>query len=389
MILDNQILLLIACIVAIVASRTRVPYTVGLVLVGTVLSFYEMVPELQLTHELIFDLLLPPLIFEAAFHLKWKELKPIVSPVTFLATVGVLLAALVSTLILKWASGMSWQTCAIVGTVLAATDPVSVLALLKEAALPTRIHKLVEAESLFNDGVASILFAIIPLVCAGTASSSEIVTLTATGILGGVATGAVVGGAILLLSGHTSDHLVEISMTVITAFASFLAAEHLGASGILSTLTAGMVLGNFGSTGALSDKGRESAHSFWEFACFIANSFIFILIGVDLPLWSTSGAFALMSWTIIAMLIGRACAVYGGSLVFHGRGNQIHSSVQHLLFWGGLRGALSIALVLGLPEDFPDRETMIATVFYAVAFSIVVQGLTVNPLIKRVKAIAS
>jgi CPA1 family monovalent cation:H+ antiporter len=352
-------------VVGIISRRTNLPYTVGLVLVGYFLAYGGVSTETHLSYDLIFDLLLPPLIFEAAFHLKWRDLKPILRPVTLLATAGVLLSSAVATGLLLLTSDLPLPACLIIGIVLSATDPVSVLALLKEAKLPPRIHKLLEAESLFNDGTASVLFVITPLVLAGATSFTGVVAISITEILGGMIIGALVGFAAMFIAGRTQDHLIT--------------------SGILSTLTAGMVIGNLDRFGAITEKGLHEAHSFWEFACFVANSFIFILIGLDLNLWEVSNAGWATICTIGSMLIARAVAVYGWCLPLRRTKDAVPGIVQHLLFWGGLRGALSIALVLSLPADFPDRPIVIAAVFNAVVFSIVVQGMTVAPLIQRVK----
>jgi CPA1 family monovalent cation:H+ antiporter len=385
MVISKLALLLISCVVAIIARRTNLPYTVGLVVVGFSLASGGISTDTHLSYTLVFDLLLPPLIFEAAFHLKWRELKPILRPVTLLATAGVILSSAIAAGVLLLTTGLALPACLIIGIVLSATDPVSVLALLKEAKLPARIHKLLEAESLFNDGTASILFAITPLALAGTTSIAGMGAISAVEIVGGVGIGALVGVAAMLIAGRTNDHLVEIAMTVIAAFASFSIAQSFHTSGILSTLTAGMVIGNLDRFGAITEKGLHEAHSFWEFACFVANSFIFILIGLDMNLWEISGAAWVTICTIGSMLIARAFAVYGWCLPLRGTKDAVPGIVQHLLFWGGLRGALSIALVLALPTDFPDRSIVIAVVFNAVVFSIIVQGLTVSPLIERVK----
>ena len=383
---DEIFLLITACVVAIISRRMRVPYTVGLVLVGTALALYGIAPTLHLSHDLVFQILLPPLIFEAAIHLKWKELKPVVGVIALLATAGVFLAAIVSTAALTLLSGLPWQTCLVIGVVLAATDPVSVLALLKESALPPKVYKLIEAESLFNDGTASVLFTLIPILLLGQTSPVGIASLSLLSIGGGILVGVAVGFGLLFLAGRTADHLVEIAITVVAAFGSFLLAEHFHASGVLSTLTAGMVMANFDYKGSLPERGREDAATFWEFAGFLVNSLIFLLIGIDISLWSSSGSLSvwLVASTIGASLLGRAVSVYGGCLAFRRTASAVPLRVQNLLFWGGLRGALSIALVLGLPPGTENRELIISTVFQTVAFSIVIQGLTVGPLIKRV-----
>ena len=379
-----EIVLLVACLVAVFARKMRVPYTVGLVLAGVALASFKFAPDLHLSKDLIFTLLLPPLIFEAALHIPWKGLKPELPVILVLATAGVVLAAIVTASTLVFLGGLGWPTAIIIAIVLSATDPVSVLALLKEAALPKRIHRLIESESLFNDGMAAVLFSLAPMIIAGQTSAAQVAGFSAIAILGGIAIGACVGALSLLLSGRTDDHLVEITVTIIVAYGSFLIAEHLHVSGVLATLTAGMVLGNLGNRGAITATGRDLIVHFWEFAGFIANSFIFLLIGFDVFFWREGSVAQLAFWTIIASLIGRACAVYLGCLPFQ-RGKQaIPQRVQHLLVWGGLRGALALALVLGLPDETHDRALIVSTVFYAVAFSIIVQGLTVGGLIRRI-----
>jgi len=379
-----EVLLMVACIVAIVARSLQLPYTVGLVVTGLLLASLGIAPETHLSRELIFTALLPPLIFEAAIQLPWSKLKPELPLVVTLATAGVFIAGIVTTLTLVYLGGQSWQTAIIIGVILSATDPVSVLALLKQAALPSRIHRLIESESLFNDGTAAVLFTLAPIIIAGGATVGQIAGSTLLAIIGGVATGFLVGGLALIVSKRTEDHLVEITVTVVAAYASFLIAEELHVSGVLSTLTAGMILGNLGDRGAITAAGQEAAHTFWEFAGFIANSLIFLLIGIDVFLWREGTVAQLVIGTILASLLGRAFAIYLGCLPFKRSKLAVPRNVQHLLVWGGLRGALSLALVLGLPESTPDRSLIISTVFYTVAFSIIVQGLSVGRIIKGI-----
>lgn len=380
-----EILLLVACLVAIIARRARIPYTVGLVIAGMTLAHFNVALPFELSRELIFSWLLPPLVFESAIHLRWRDLKPQLPVVSFLATVGVFAAALITTVLLVATVGLSWPAAITIGIVLSATDPVSVLALLKEAKLPARIHKLIEAESLLNDGTAAALFTLAPLIVAGATGLGGIVKLSAISIFGGIGVGIAVGLAALLLAKGTRDHLVETAVTILAAFGSFLAAEHFGASGILSTLAAGMVVGNARSLGAITEEGYEASDIFWEFAGFIANSIIFLLIGVGLDDLQVSGHVAIVVATIVASLIGRAAAVYLGCLPFRRSQHPVPLPVQHLLFWGGLRGALALALVLGLDPAAPDTALIRLVVFYAVAFSIIVQGLTVGRLIASLR----
>ena len=380
-----EVLLIIACFVAIFARRLRMPYTVGLVVAGFTLSALHAAPEIHLSREMIFSWLLPPLIFESALHLSWRELKPQLPVTLFLATVGVFAAALFTSCALVASVNLAWPTAITIGIILSATDPVSVLALLKEARLPARIHRLIESERLLNDGTAAALFTLAPVIIAGNADLSTIVSLSFISITGGLATGVTVGALALGLAWGTRDHLVEVTVTVLAAFGSFMLAEQIGASGILSTLAAGMVLGNMRQLGAITERGHEAAEGFWEFACFIANSVIFLLIGVDLDELQPSHHISVVVATIVASTLARAAIVYGGCLPFRRSKHGPSLRVQHLLFWGGLRGALALALVLGLDPQQPDTYLIKSAVFYAVAFSIIVQGLTVGPLIRSLQ----
>lgn len=380
-----ELFLLVACAVAILSRRIGIPYTVGLLLGGFALSHLDLAPPGHLSHELIFSWLLPPLIFESALHLSWRELRPQLAVVSLLATVGVVAAALTTMLLLVWGASVPWQAAVIIGVALSATDPVSVLAILKEARLPARIHRLVESESLLNDGTSAALFSLAPLLVAGTTSIGSVVSLSALSIAGGLVCGAAVGGAALALAGRTTDHLVEVAVTILAAFGSFYLAESVHASGILSTLAAGMVLGSLRERGFITERGHESAESFWEFAGFLANSAIFLFIGIDLDeLKPVHHSFVIVA-TIAASLLSRAAVVYLGCLPFHRSRHHVPLRVQHLLFWGGLRGALALALILGLPPETPDLALIRSAVFYAVAFSVVIQGLTVGRLIRSLR----
>jgi CPA1 family monovalent cation:H+ antiporter len=380
-----EILLFIASLVAIFARRLQIPYTIGLVITGWVLAWVAVAPNVHFSKELVYGVLLPPLIFEAAFHLKWRHLRADLAPVLVLATAGVVIAAGVTAAILHLATGVSWSTSIIIGVVLSATDPVSVLSLLKEYGLSGRVRLLVEAESLFNDGTTAVLFALTLALVSGSATLGDLAGFSVIAILGALAIGVLVGGFCLVLAGKTDDHLVEITVTTIAAFGSFILAEDIGASGVLSTLVAGMILGNLGHFGAITPRGREATVSFWEFIGFVANSLIFLLIGIELTSQHLWGIVPVVLCTVIASLAGRAAAVYTGCLVVARSRGRVPLQIQHILFWGGLRGALALAFVFGLQNTIADRHVIVTSVFYAVAFSVTVQGLSVGVLIKRIQ----
>jgi CPA1 family monovalent cation:H+ antiporter len=243
---------------------------------------------------------------------------------------------------------------------------------------------LVEAESLFNDGTAAAAFAITLALAEGNSVGVAAVmkTIVAT-VGGGILCGAAVAGGALLLAGRTEDHLVEITFTAIGAYGSFLVAEHFRFSGVLATLTAGLMLGNIGPLGAISAKGRDAVESFWEYAGFVANSIVFLLIGMHEAQEKFEAEWFAICVAIVLVTIGRAAAVYPTCYLFSRSSLHVSAKHQHILFWGGLRGALAVALVLGLPLEVPQREEIVTICFAVVAFSILVQGVTITPLLRR------
>jgi CPA1 family monovalent cation:H+ antiporter len=274
------------------------------------------------------------------------------------------------------------------GALIAATDPIAVIALLRESRVTGRLRLLIEAESLFNDGVAAVLFTLILIWAAHgtgkTQNALSVMTSLATVAGGGLGVGFGVGLIAVLIAGTSDDHLVETALTAVAAFGSFLIAEHFGASGVLATVAAGMTMGNLGVLGpkerfglSLTARGREFVLEFWEFAAFLANSLVFLLIGSAMATidFAREGAFTL-ALVIALALAGRALAVYPVCLAFVRTRWAIPLNEQHLLWWGGLRGALALALALSLPADLPRRDDILISAFAVVAFSVIVQGLT-------------
>jgi CPA1 family monovalent cation:H+ antiporter len=387
MALDVQtgaLLLLIAAVVAMLTRRFHLPYSVGLVAAGIILTLSPFAPQVNLTKELIFTTLLPPLLFEAALNLHWDQLRRDLSVILVLATVGVMLSACVTAAGMYYLAHWEWLAALVFGVLIAATDPVSVVATFREAKAHGRLLVLIEAESLFNDGTAAVAFGVVVALASGQhLSSFEITELLLKTIGGGVLCGAAVALGVLLLAGRTEDHLVEITFTTIAAYASFLLADHFGLSGVLATITAGLVMSNFKRFGTFSARGGEAVQAFWEYAAFVANSLVFLLIGMHeghqnfMAIW-------LPACTAIALVtLGRAVAIYPCSLLFSRTALRVTAKHQHVLFWGGLRGALALALALGLPPGVPRREEILTISFAVVAFSVFVQGLTITPFLRR------
>ena len=377
-------LLFLAVFISMACRRLRIPYTVGLTISGFALALSPLAIDLKLTKELVFTALLPPLIFEAAHQIDWSELKRDFWVITLLATVGMFLSVGVVAGGLHLLVGSDWSMCLVLAVLLSATDPVAVIATFQDAGIKGRLRLLVEAESLFNDGTAAVLFTIaFAIITGGQASPGAAVVNFALTVSGGVAIGGAVGLLTLFLAGQTDDPLVEASLTTLAAYGSFIVAEQLHVSGVLATLTTGLVLGNVGSLGSILDKNRKLVLFYWEYVAFLANSLIFLLIGIRLAHRTFLPYMGPLIAVILLTLVGRAAAVYLPLAWFSKSKWKVDLRHQHVLVWGGLRGALALALALGLPESVPWREQALSLTFGVVAFSVIVQGLTVTPLMKR------
>jgi len=377
------LLLLIGAVVAMLTRRLRLPYSVGLVAAGIILAILPFAPKVSLTKELIFTALLPPLLFEAAFYIHWEQLRRDFSVIVLLATLGVLVSACVTTIGMHYLARWQWLSALAFGVLIAATDPVSVIATFKEARAHGRLLVLIEAESLLNDGTAAVAFGVVIALASGQQLTSfEIIATLLKTIGGGILCGVAVAFVALLLAGRTDDHLVQITFTTVAAYGSFLLAEHFGLSGVLATITAGLVIRNIKSLGTISDRGKEAVQVFWEYIAFVANSLVFLLIGMHgtdqhfVELWFPAVI------AIVLVTLGRAVAIYPCCLVFSRSSLRVTTNHQHVLFWGGLRGAVALALALGLPPEVPQRQEIVTVSFAVVAFSVFVQGLTIKPLLR-------
>jgi len=379
-----QALLILAALVAILARRLKLPYTIGLLVAGMLLAVAPVHLDIVVSKELIFSLFLPPLIFEAAFAIHWDELKRDMLPLVSMATLGVVASTAVIYVGLVYGLKWDWRPALVFSTLISATDPVSVIAMLKEAKVVGRFRLLLEAESLFNDGTAAALFVVaLAAVSEGALAPVSALTSFVTISGGGLICGAVVGGLCMLLMKHTEEPMVEITWTVVAAYGSFLLAEHFHFSGVLAAVVAGVMLGNVGKSAVLSEKGRDDAETFWEFAAFLVNSLIFLLMGAQLAKVNYVPVLAASAVAIVLVLAGRSLAVYGVLAAFARTRYRVDMGSQHLMVWGGMRGALALALSLGLPESLPGRQSVLVVTFAIVFFSTVVQGITMGPAMKK------
>jgi monovalent cation:H+ antiporter, CPA1 family len=390
--ITNIVGLLVAAIaVALLAQRLRLPYTVGLVVAGLMLALTQTGGSVVLTHDLVFDLILPPLLFEAAINIHWNELRRDALPVLTLAIGGTLVSAAVVSAGMVMALDWPLRSALLFGVLIAATDPVAVIAMFKDNGVTGRLRLLVESESLFNDGVSAVLFTVVLAWAQAGDSAPPTSGAVTTDLLltvgGGVVAGLACAALAIVVAGRTTDHLVESTLTTVTAYGSFLLAEHFLYSCVLATVAAGLLMGNLGilaDSGRMSSRGREFALALWDFIAFITNSLIFLLIGVtvaSIPFYQ-SGISALLV-VIALVLVARAITVYPLCLVFLRSRWAIALPAQHILWWGGLRGALGLALALSVPTSVAMRNEILIATFSVVAFSVIVQGLTMPILLRK------
>lgn len=390
-------LLLVAAAAAIGLKRTSLPYTVGLVIVGLLLGalsqrveFLEPLRELTLSPEIILFVFLPTLIFESAFNLDSRLLSQNLAPVLALAAPGLLLSTAIVGSLLALLTPLDLGPALLFGALISATDPVAVIALFKEVGAPKRLTILVEGESLFNDATAIVLFRIILTVLAGGALGAATVGRGFVEFfvvfVGGLVVGAVIGYAMIrTIAFADDDPLVEVSLSTVVAYAAFIAADHyLHVSGVMATVGAGLVIGTLGST-RFTPGVRAYLHQFWEYAAFVANGLIFLMVGISVRLGGLVEFLLPIALAIFAVLVARAVTVFG-LVPLIGRlpgSDPINVRVQTVMFWGGLRGAVALALVLSLPADFPQRELLVALAVGVVLFTLLSGGATMAPLIRR------
>lgn len=379
------VLLLIACLIAIISRKLGMPYIVGLVVAGVLIALLPDSPRLPLSRELIFDVFLPPLIFEAALQLEWKAFRRELPVTIVIALFGVAIAATTVAAGMHYFFGWSLLGASLFGVLIAATDPVSVIAAFREMGAQKRLAMVVESESLLNDAVAAVGFAVLVGIAGGaTADAATIVPSFFTTALIGIVAGAIASGIAMLIAYNTADNLVEIAITTVAAYGSFLVAEHFHGSGVLAALTAGLLFGNVGWHRVLSRRGCTDLDNAWAYFAFLANSFVFILIGINAGQQSLIARdFIGLGLIILLVLVSRVLAIYPLAALFRPSRLRLPFAYQHVLVWGGLRGALALALALAVPYSVAEREMIIGASFAVVAFSILVQGLTMPPLIRR------
>ncbi len=385
------VLFSIATMVAIAVRRTRVPYTVALVVVGLAVGSLGIVEPPKLTKELLFALFLPGLVFEAAYNMHAHELRQSWRTVAALAGPGVIAAIGLTAAITTWAlpaaglqADFSWRDGLVFAALVSATDPIAVVSLFRKLGVDPRLTTLVEAESLFNDGTSIVALTLILAYVGGeTASVWFLSARFAAVVCGGALMGGIIGYGITRLARRIDDPMIEITLTTIAAYGSFVLAEDLHLSGVIATVVAGLVLGSAPRERRISTETRVTADAFWQYVAFALNSIVFLLIGFEVRPAALVTSAAIIAVAFVAVVLARLGIVVTTTALLRRTSERIPGSWALFATWGGLRGALAMVLALALPADFPHRVLLIDMTFGVVVASLLIQGLTIPALAHR------
>lgn len=378
------LLLILACVAAVWVQRLNVPYTVALVLLGIGIDALGLLPPTALDPAVVLEVLLPPLLFEAAFALRWEHLAPVAAPVALLATVGVALSAGVTAAVLVLAARIPWSLALLFGVLVAATDPVAVVAFFRRARVPSELRTLVEGESLLNDGTAVVLVGVLAaLLENGVVAPMPALLEFLRVAVGGLAVGAFLGLLGSLLAHGTADYLVEATLSVALAYGSYLLGAGLHVSGVLAVVGAGSVFGNFGRRFGLERETEAEVDALWLFLAFVANSLAFLLLGVAVVPTKLLPSVGLIALGAIAAWLGRAAVAYGLGTILATSLGPLPTLWRHVLFWGGLRGALPVVVAITTTQELGIAPLFQNLVLGVVVGTLLLQGITLEPVLSR------
>lgn len=340
------------------------------------------------------------LLFAGALHVNLDDLRRQRSVVTLLATVGVLLSTVLvgamAWVVLNPLLGLDvrWGYCFLFGALISPTDPIAVLGILKQVGAPKTLEAKIAGESLFNDGVAVVAFLAIAGALGfghgghGEISASGVLHLFALEAGGGIVFGLLSGGLAFLLLRSVDNYQVEILVSLALVAGGYAACNRLGLSGPIAMVVAGLLIGNHGRTLAMSDSTREHLDTFWELVDEVLNAVLFVLLGLEILVLTFSRELLLTGALMIPVVVFARWLAVGGTIGMLRRWRSFSPHVVKILTWGGLRGGISVALALSVPrvlhgQPVAEREVLLAVTYVVVVFSVLVQGLTVGPLIRR------
>ena len=391
-------LLLLAIMVKPLAPRLHIPFSALLVIIGfaasevLVLSGIDTGIRADNFHDLIFFVFLPVLVFESAYNINVRLLLKNLLPILFLAIPIMLLSTFIAAALIYAGmghpQGFPWIAALLTGALLSATDPVAVVALLRQMGVSERLALLMEGESLFNDATAIVVFAVFLAIASGTTGPMSVQDASLYFLevfFGGLLVGVVTGLLFSLLLRLSRENVVRALLTVISAYSSFVAAEAVfHVSGVMAVLVTGLVLGYQGQAANDASPGKFVAE-LWEFNAFVANTLVFLLMGVTVTLAMFEERWLAMLIGIAAVLLARALGIFTCVPLLNRLApiEAINRPYQVVMFWGGLRGAVTLALALSLPTTLEYWWTIQSIAFGVVLFTLFVQATSTSPLLRH------
>ena len=368
-----SLVIALSFLAAILSEKLKVSYTTILITIGLALSLLRVgggLTSITFDSTIILGFVVPPLIFESAMRTRLETFRTVEKTVLSLAVFGVVISALVSGLVLNAALGLPLATALMFGVIVSPTDPVSVVYVLKRVRAPERLTALLESEAYFNNATPVVLYSI-----ATSLSFSPVQDLGtfAYTLAGGVAVGLVVSGVAELLHRLITEPLAETSFTIAVMFGSYVFAESVGMSGLIAVPIAGLYMGNRTMRTAMSEETRTTMTKFWEVVTFMATSFAFLLIGLKTDFGLLLAFAPLILAAFATILVARVISVYPIVELTRALGERIPRSWTRVLAFAGLRGAVSVALALSLPES-TFKDIIVAMTFGVALLSLVVQG---------------
>ncbi|HVX39313.1 MAG TPA: cation:proton antiporter [Gemmatimonadaceae bacterium] len=384
------LLLLASTAVALLAKRLRAPYIVALVIAGLVLGVTGLIPAPRLTKNLLFALFLPGLLFDSSVRMEaeefWRNRIPIFSlalPAVVAATALIAGALVLLLRIVTPTSAIAWGPAIVFATLIAATDPIAVVAIVRSLGAPSRLGVLIEGESLLNDGTAAVSFTAAVAYVLGTSTGPlRIAGAFAYEIAGAVVIGLVIGWLTSRIMTWLEDAMLMISVSVAAAYGAFILAELVHASGVIATVTAGLLAGRHSVLEQIDDEYRVGLRAFWEYVAFALNSIVFLLIGFGANVAALASAWRPIVVAYVVVTVARIAVVYAVSAVMPKR-QRLPTRWTAIVSWSGLRGSMSMVLAISLPAATPQRGLVVSMTLGVVLLSILIQGLTVGPLLRR------